>query len=533
MDTAVTKNSSLIVDGRPFLAIGGELHNSSSSDPVYLAAEWQRLASVGINTVLVSVAWAEVERTEGEFDFRVVDELVRQARGVGLKLGVIWFGAFKNALSTYAPTWVRADTARFPRAELQEEPLPTPFSYAGSMAKPALSAFSPELVAADARAFAAFIGHLTAIDDAGTVIMIQVENEIGLLGSARDRSAPALAAWNAAVPDVVVELARNDPDALPAGIAEAVLAAPAGAAWSQLAGNDDDIQETFMAWAFGSYVETIAAPVRSSTRIPFFANAWLGPQPGQDRPGQYPSGGPTARMLGLWQAVAPSLDWVSPDIYIDDARPVLEAYAQRGNPLFVPESRFSAGDLFLAVGALDAIGYCAFGLEDGREGALFFEAARSLLALGDRILEQRPRGNVWGFALGAHEESATHRFGDLALTVRNGPGLFARMLLDVGVQLPEPEPSPSETRPGAIPSPGDDRSFGIVIRTGPDRFIVAGQAALFDFAADEGTVEIDEVRELVLDDGELRPARFLNGDERLAIVPQRGIGIAEVTLLRV
>lgn len=533
MDTAVTKNSSLIVDGRPFLAIGGELHNSSSSDAAYLAEQLSRLATVGINTVLVSVSWAEVERTEGDFDFRLVDALIAQARGAGLRLGVIWFGAFKNALSTYAPTWVRADTARFPRAVLQEEPLPTPFSYAGSMAKPALSAFSAELVAADARAFAAFIGHLTAIDDAGTVIMIQVENEIGLLGSARDRSAPALAAWNAAVPDVVVELARNDADALPAGIAEAVLAGPAGAAWSQLTGNDDDIQETFMAWAFGSYVETIAAPMRSSTCIPFFANAWLGPQPGQDRPGQYPSGGPTARMLGLWQAVAPSLDWVSPDIYIDDARPVLEAYAQRGNPLFVPESRFSAGDLFLAVGALDAIGYCAFGLEDGRDGALFFEAARSLLALGDRILEQRPRGNVWGFALGAHEESATHLFGDVRLTVRNGPGLFARMLLDVGVQLPDPEPSPSETRPGAIPSPGDDRSFGIVIRTGPDRFIVAGQAALFDFAADEGTVEIDEVRELVLDDGELRPARFLNGDERLAIVPQRGIGIAEVTLLRI
>ncbi|MGO4301226.1 DUF5597 domain-containing protein [Leifsonia sp. RAF41] len=533
MDTAVTPTSSLIVDGRPFLAIGGELHNSSSSDAAHLEAEWGRLATVGINTVLVSVSWAEVERTEGDFDFRIVDELVRQARDAGLRLGVIWFGAFKNALSTYAPTWVRADTARFPRAVLQDEPLPTPFSYAGSTAKPALSVFSPELVAADARAFAAFVGHLTAMDEAGTVIMIQVENEIGLLGSARDHSAPALAAWNAAMPDIVVELARNDPEALPGGVAGAVLTAPAGASWSQLAGNDDDIQETFMAWAFASYVEGVAAPVRSTARIPFFANAWLGPQPGQDRPGQYPSGGPTARMLGLWQAAAPSLDWVSPDIYIDDARPVLEAYAQRGNPLFVPESRFSAGDLFLAVGALDAIGYCAFGLEDGREGALFFEAARSLLALADQILEQRSRGNVWGFALGADVESASHSFGDLTLTVRNGPGLFARMLLDVGVQLPEPEPSPSETRPGAIPSPGDDRPFGIVIRTGPDRFIVAGQAALFDFAADDATVEIDEVRELVLDDGEVRPARFLNGDERLAIVPQRGIGIAEVTLLRI
>jgi hypothetical protein len=390
-----------------------------------------------------------------------------------------------------------------------------------------------DLVQADARAFAALVEHLKEIDDAGTVIMIQVENEIGLLGSARDHCASARAAWDAAVPDCVMDFARNDPDALPKEVAKALIAAPRGAAWSQLNANADDIAETFMAWAFARYVEQVAGPVRPTTRIPFYTNAWLGPQPGQDRPGQYPSGGPTARMLGLWQAVAPSLDWLSPDIYVEDSAPVLEAYAQRGNPLFVPESRFSAGDLFLAVGALGAIGYCAFGLEDGRDDARFFEAARTLLAMSELITRERPRGNVWGFALDAGTDCAEHRFGDLTLTVRNGPGLFARMLLDVGVELPRPEQSPSETRPAAIPVPGDDRPFGIVIQTDTDRFIVAGQAALFDFAADENVVEIDEVRELVLDEGRLRPSRYLNGDERLAIVPQRGIGIAEITLLRV
>src|SRR5436305_10882669 len=112
--------TSLVVDGRPFLAIGGEVHNSSSSDAAYLATEWGRLAHTGINTVLVSVAWSEVERAEGEFAFEIVDELLRCARDAGLRLGVIWFGAFKNALSTYAPSWVRADTGRFPRAVPQQ-----------------------------------------------------------------------------------------------------------------------------------------------------------------------------------------------------------------------------------------------------------------------------------------------------------------------------------------------------------------------------------------------------------------------------
>lgn len=533
MDTAPKVTWPLSVDGRPFIAVGGEVHNSSSSDGRHLTGVWERLARVGINTVLVSVAWAEVERSEGEFDFAIVDELVREGREHGLRLGVIWFGAFKNALSTYAPTWVRADSGRFPRAVLQQDPLPTPFSYPGSTNKPALSVFSPELAQADARAFAALVEHLEEIDPVGTVIMLQVENEIGLLGSARDHSALALSAWDDAVPDIILELARTDPDALPHDVASAVIGAARGATWSQLDANADEVAETFMAWAFASYVERVAGPIRTATRIPFYTNAWLGPQPGQDRPGQYPSGGPTARMLGLWQAVAPSLDWVSPDIYVEDSAPVLATYAQRGNPLFVPESRFSAGDLFLAVGALGAIGYCAFGVEDGRDDARFFEAARTLLALSPLITQERPRGNVWGFALDSGVDYVEHRFGDITLTVRNAPDLFARMLLDVGVELPQPAPSPSETQPGAIPVPGDDRPFGLIIQTGPDRFIVAGQAALFDFTADDGIIEIDEVRELVLDAGELRPSRYLNGDERLAIVPQRGIGIAEITLLRI
>ena len=78
--------SPLTVGGRPFLAIGGELYNSSSSDAACLAAEWDRLARIGINTVLVSVAWSEVERAEGDFAFDIVDDLLRHARDTDLRL---------------------------------------------------------------------------------------------------------------------------------------------------------------------------------------------------------------------------------------------------------------------------------------------------------------------------------------------------------------------------------------------------------------------------------------------------------------
>ena len=104
----------LLVDGEPFLCLGGELHNSSSSDATHMAPIWESLGRSGVSSVVASVGWDQVEPEEGRFDFGVVDDLLNGARSAGVRLVLIWFGAFKNALSTYAPTWVRADRARFP-----------------------------------------------------------------------------------------------------------------------------------------------------------------------------------------------------------------------------------------------------------------------------------------------------------------------------------------------------------------------------------------------------------------------------------
>ena len=191
----------LHVDGAPFLVIGGELHNSSSSDPVYFEPIWGRLAESGINTVIVSVAWNEVEPVEGELDFSIVDALLAGAAAHSLRLVLIWFGAFKNAASTYAPSWVRRDRARFPCAVHQPSPRPTPFSYEGATPKPVLSVFSDELVCADERAFARLMQHLADHDSDRIVIMVQIENEVGLLGSSRDHSQGALTVWHSPVPD--------------------------------------------------------------------------------------------------------------------------------------------------------------------------------------------------------------------------------------------------------------------------------------------------------------------------------------------
>ena len=93
----------LVIGGRPRLLLGGQLHNSSASSAEHMRPVWERLAEQGIGTVIGSAGWAQVEPVEGTFDFTSVDAQIAAAAEHELHLVLIWFGAFKNAASTYAP----------------------------------------------------------------------------------------------------------------------------------------------------------------------------------------------------------------------------------------------------------------------------------------------------------------------------------------------------------------------------------------------------------------------------------------------
>src|SRR5690349_3168808 len=161
----------LIVGGRPFLVLGGELHNSSSSSLEFMQPIWQRALDLNFNTVLAPVFWELIEPREGDFDFALVDGLIQAARDHGLRLVLLGFGSWKNGMSSYAPLWVKQDYRRFPRARL-----------AGATAE-VLSTLAEANWRADARAFAALMRHIAEVDGrTGTVIMVQVENEVGVLG---------------------------------------------------------------------------------------------------------------------------------------------------------------------------------------------------------------------------------------------------------------------------------------------------------------------------------------------------------------
>jgi beta-galactosidase GanA len=173
-----------MVDGAPFLILGGELHNSSASSLEYMRPIWPRLQQMNLNTVLAVVSWGEVEPREGAFDFTVVDGLIREAQRHRMHLVLLWFGSWKNGVSHYAPAWVKGDYRRFPRARLT------------TGTTEVFSTLSENNREADARAFSAFMRHLREVDSQShTVLMVQVENEVGLLGDSRDRSAAADAAF--------------------------------------------------------------------------------------------------------------------------------------------------------------------------------------------------------------------------------------------------------------------------------------------------------------------------------------------------
>ena len=143
-----------------------------------------------LNTILAPVYWELLEPSEGKFDFTLVDSLIADARHRDLKLVLLWFGSWKNSMSCYAPEWIKLNQQKFERAkDSKGRPLEI------------LSAFNKINLAADMSAFAALMKHIARVDSVeNTVIMVQVENEIGMLTEAREYTAAASLAFNSTCP---------------------------------------------------------------------------------------------------------------------------------------------------------------------------------------------------------------------------------------------------------------------------------------------------------------------------------------------
>ena len=326
----------LFVHNEPFIVLSGEIHNSSASNLDYMREKvWPNLKDLNMNTVILPIYWELIEEKEGVFDFSLIDGIIIQAREYNMHLILLWFGLWKNSESSYVPGWMKRDYDTYYRAK--------------KVNGEAINTISPlclEAVQKDAEALAQIMAHIKEIDgEENTVIAIQVENEIGLLGTDRDYSEEGKKQFAQLVPlEVETEFSVKG-------------------TWSEAFGYEAG--EYFMAYHFAKAIELITQAAQKEYNLPCYANAWLRQYPWNL--GSYPCGGPVASMHQMWKLVAPSLFCLAPDIYVSYVPQIMEEYTQNGNPLFIPEVRkdaVSASYALYAFGKYNAIGYSPFAIEE-------------------------------------------------------------------------------------------------------------------------------------------------------------------------
>jgi beta-galactosidase GanA len=271
----------LMVDGAPWLMLGAQVNNSSNY-PAMLPKVWPTIHAMHANTVEVPIAWEQIERTEGQFDFSFLNQLLAEARQNKVRLVLLWFATWKNTSPNYAPAWVKLDNARFPR-----------MTNAKGETHYALSPLHRSTLEADKRAFVRLMQHLKAADPQNTVIMVQPENEAGTYGSVRDFSPVAQKLFDGPVPAALLKKFRK----------------PAGS-WKQVFGADAD--EYFHAWSIARYIEEIAAAGKAVKPVPMYVNAALASAFGRQAATTYSSGGPIHHVIDVYKAAAPLSIWSRP-----------------------------------------------------------------------------------------------------------------------------------------------------------------------------------------------------------------------------
>ncbi|MDE3187360.1 MAG: DUF5597 domain-containing protein [Acidobacteriota bacterium] len=384
----------LLVQGKPFLILGGELGNSSAGTAAHADSILPAMANLHLNTVLMPVAWEQVEPQEGTYDFSILDHWIDVARQQNLHLVLLWFGSWKNAFSEYAPDWVKADTRRFPRA-LAADGAPLEI----------LSTFGAETNRCDSRAFAALMAHVREKDrDRQTVLMVQVENEVGYLGPERERSPEANRQFAGPVPQELMRALLARHTELSPELASHFN--PQGSTWHEVFG--EAANEVFMAWRYASYIDAVAQAGKREYFLPMYMNAQLPSL--LERPGEYPSGGPHPYYLDVYRAMATHIDFYAPDIYWPEFEYWVRRYQLAENPIFIPEARLEAGpyNALYAFGAAKAFGFCPFGIDslrapqkpDEPEPAIM-QVYAALGSLGQMLPEAQAAGRTRGMVLHA------------------------------------------------------------------------------------------------------------------------------------
>lgn len=376
----------LMVDGKPFLLLAAQTNNSAN----YAAAlpdVWPVVEQMHANTLVIPVAWEQVEPQEGKFDFSFVDTVISQARDKDVRLVLLWFATWKNNAPHYAPGWVKLDNQRFPRVRTPE-----------GKAVNSLSPHYRSTLEADKKAFVQLMRHLKKVDRQRTVIMVQVQNEVGTYGSARDYSDTAEKIFQQPVPEKL--LADTNKKA---------------GSWREVFGKDAD--EFFHAWHIGRFVDEVAEAGKKEYPLPMYVNVALRNPYNPGEPGQYSSGGATDNVIHIWKSAAPHIDLIAPDIYFRDhktATRVMDLYTRDDNPLYIAEIGNDQPYVRYFFDALGhgALGFAPFGMDNTKYSNYplgaetmdekvikpFADLYKVFGAMGSEWAEISLNNRTWGFS---------------------------------------------------------------------------------------------------------------------------------------
>ncbi|MGB5668037.1 MAG: DUF5597 domain-containing protein [Maribacter sp.] len=484
------KTTQLIVGGKPFLILGGELGNSTFTSLENMAPVWPKLKAMNLNTVLAPVYWELIEPEEGNFDFQLLDDLLVEARKNDLKIVLLWFGSWKNSMSSHAPAWVKTNQKKFPRAKSKE-----------LASQEILTLFSENNLQADKAAFKALMQHLKEVDSKEqTVIMVQPENEIGMLPSARDYHQLANEKFRKPVPSELMKYLTNNKNKLVPEFREIweKNGFKISGTWEEIFGVGIHTDEIFMAWFYAKFVNDITKAGKEIYPLPMFVNAALNAK--GRKPGEYPSAGPLPHLMDVWKAGAPDIDFLSPDFYNPDFKYWNDLYTRQGDPLFVPEHRFDnsvAGKAAYAIGHYEAIGFSPFSIEsvDDLENEPLGKMYGLLHQLIPIITANHGKGRIDGVLLDKENEGSILTLGDYEFRFRHS------------YKLGWEAEAKNETW---------DMAGAIIVQTGDNEFYVAGNGIYVTFKNLKNpklNVGILKVDEGVFENNKWKIIRHLNGDQ--------------------
>jgi hypothetical protein len=465
----------LIVAGKPFTMVCGELHNSTASAPDYFDEALKNAQQMQVNSVIASVSWEQLEPEEHHYNFSLTDHIIKAAHAAHLKLVLIWFASWKNGESSYMPLWAKKDTKRFFRIRDRS-----------GKEMSAVSPFCQAAMQADAKAFTALMQHIRLKNRFNDVVMMQVENESGAFSDI-DHGMQAQELYRTAVPAKLTSYLQQHKATLDDYIKNAWErnGAKMNGRWADLFGEDSLVaQHLFMTWQYASYIGEVCQQGKKAYNIPMYVNAWQD-HPGQ-LPGVYPNGGPVAKGMDVYRAAAPAIDFIAPDVYLPNYRQICDKYfkPEKQNPLFVPEcERTNPGKAFYALAQDDAIGFGPFGIESMIANPAYAQSNAVLNELLPLITRYQGTGRMRAFLQEGNEDSTSADMGEYHIAVK-----FT-----------------SKSK----------RSFGLIIQTGDQDFLVAGMDCRLTFSARRQDVvaQIGEVLEGGFWNQQWRTTRRLNGDE--------------------